>query len=150
MDPKVVALFNHWCHADAIRVFVHQKVPEVEQDPGLPEYLAHLGEFSSSMSRLVVFYGLIYVVIEGYQELDLRESAVDTLLSNEDMVSHLRRFRNSVFHYQSTPLSNKHLDFLTADGSEKWVKELWRALDRFFQSNLPIKEHIDELKRLAT
>ena len=150
MDPRLVALYNHWCHADAIRVFVHQPVPEAERDQDLPPEMIELAEFSSSMSRIVVWYSLLYVVIEGYAELGMNDDNVDAVLENEEMVSYLRRFRNSVFHYQPELMPKKHLEFLAADGSEVWARSLNRALDRFFLANLPIKEQIDALKVHAT
>lgn len=150
MNSRLVALYNHWCHADSIRVFVHQPVPDAERDPGMSHDLMELAELSSSMSRLVVWYSLLYVVIEGYIEIGVRDEQVDSLLLNEEMVSHLRRFRNSVFHFQPELLSKKHLDFLAADGSEIWIRSFNRAIERFFLANLPIKEQIDALNERAT
>jgi hypothetical protein len=128
---------------------VREKVPGDARDSGLADALLELADFSSSTSRLVVWYSLIYVVVEGYMELRLQDEHVDALLSNDELVGHLRRFRNSVFHYQRDLLSQKHLDFLASEGSELWVRELNRAFERFFLANLPIKEQIAELNALA-
>ena len=146
MAPRLVALYNHWCHADCIRVFIREKVPDRERDPDLPAALAELGDLSSSMSRLVVWYSLIYVVVEGYIELELRDEELDKLLANEELVGSLRRFRNSVFHYQPELIPKKHVEFLKSEGSEHWMRALNRAFDRFFLVNLPIREQLAQFR----
>ncbi|WP_407194628.1 hypothetical protein [Bradyrhizobium sp. STM 3566] len=56
---------------------------------------------------MAVFYGLFYVVIEGYRPLELKEEAIDALLGANDYESRLRRFRNAVFHYQADPFDKR-------------------------------------------
>jgi len=146
MDTKLLALFGHWCNADAIRVFVHADLPKDECDVDLQEELSRLGAFSSSLSRLSVWYSLLYVVIEGYQELNHVDADIDTLLKQREYVDYLRIFRNATFHYQKDPLTEKARAFLCAKDSEIWIRSLNRAFDRFFLANLPIKEQIDAVK----
>jgi hypothetical protein len=146
MNSKLVSLFGHWCNADAVRIFVHADIPANERDAGLPEELAKLGEFSSSFSRLCVWYALLFVVLEGYRELKLVDPEVDALLERFSYVESLRTFRNATFHYQKDPISDKAMAFLTAADSEVWIRKLNRALDRYFLVNLPIKEQIESMK----
>jgi hypothetical protein len=146
MNSKLVALFGRWCNADAIRIFVHADIPTKERDAGMPEELVKLGEFSSSFSRLSVWYSLLYVVLEGYRELKLADPEVDALLEKCEYVESLRTFRNATFHYQKDPLSDKAMTFLTAADSEAWIRRLNHALDRYFLVNLPIREQIESMK----
>src|ERR1700688_3247229 len=45
------------------------------------------------------WYGGLYVVIEGWRELELTDTAIDELLQSSN-VELLRRYRNGVFHFQ--------------------------------------------------
>ena len=47
------------------------------------------------------WYGGLYAVIEGWQELGLTDPTIDRLLESPN-VELLRRYRNGVFHYQMT------------------------------------------------
>ena len=47
----------------------------------------------------------LYVVVEGWNELELTDPAIDAHLNNDDgpeLVGAIRRHRNGVFHYQQT------------------------------------------------
>ncbi len=49
------------------------------------------------------WYASLYVVVEGWSEVPLSDPAVDDLLAaNPRYTENLKRYRNSVFHYQST------------------------------------------------
>lgn len=146
MDHKLLALYGHWCNADAVRIVVSAEIPDKDSDPDMPEELSRLGNYSSSLSRLVVWYSLLYVVVEGYIELKLRDPIVDELLGAEKYVDTLRLFRNATFHYQKEPISEKAIKFLAIEDSEKWIRSLNRALNKFFLERLPIKEQMDAFK----
>lgn len=148
MDPKLLALYAHWCNADAIRIFVHADLPEGECDGDLPKELSRLGAISSSLSRLSVWYSLLYVVVEGYGELKLIDADIDALLKQRKYVEYLRIFRNATFHYQRNPLTKKARAFLCAEDSEIWIRSMNRALEKFFLARLPIKEQIDGIKAM--
>lgn len=149
MDPRLIALYSHWCTADAVRVFIHTPLPPEACDVDLPEELQKLGAFSSTLSRLSVWYSLLYVVVEGYQEIKLSDNEVDALLEDQEYVDYLRIFRNATFHYQKDPLTEKARKFLCAEDSEIWIRRLNKALDKFFLKTLPIKEQMDAIKGTA-
>lgn len=83
------------------------------------------------MHLLLVFYSLLYVVIEGYQEQDVRDSKIDELLKS-DNVALLKRFRNAVFHFQKDLESQKLLGFLEKPETELWTQQVFKAFGRFF------------------
>ncbi|WP_199029505.1 hypothetical protein [Ralstonia sp. ASV6] len=111
---KLAALHRHWIIADAVRVVVQQKVLTPDQEEralknlGI-EYVA-FGEHASMVFRMQVWYSLLYVVVEGYKELDLRYEPLEEVLAKGDYVDLLRRFRNATFHYQADPLNDKLID----------------------------------------
>jgi hypothetical protein len=93
-------------------------------------------------------YCLIFGVQLRYQEIRLSGVDIDKLLAQTDYVERLRRFRNSVLHYQEDPLSEKHMAFLLAEGSEKWILDLNRAFKAYFERELPIEEWLNKVQQL--
>lgn len=96
---------------------------------------------SELLERLYMelWYGLLFVVVEGWQALELHDPAIDALLGSSHL-NLLRRVRNGVFHFQPTYFDERYLGFVTTDGTAEWVRELHDALGRFFL------EHIAQLK----
>ena len=93
------------------------------------------GQLHSIAMRVGVFYGLLYVVVEGYQDLKYQDSAIDALLKKTHYTAALRRFRNATFHFQEDPFSPKLSEFLEAKDSEVWAKQLHVAFKTFFEKN---------------
>jgi hypothetical protein len=114
----------------------------------IPEPALALVNLLDAANALSVFYATVFVLAEGFKELDLSDPAVDPLLRSENF-DLLRRFRNAMFHYQSDfHESAKVLQLLTKPGSEDWVKELWNALRRWCSQNLQrlVEEHLQQEK----
>lgn len=150
---KLAALHKHWCIADAVRVMVVTPLINDSQRGRLVsrfgfEYAA-LGEFASMMMRMSVWYSLMYVVIEGYIELEEKYELLDELLAQEKYVDHLRLFRNATFHYQENPISEKLIGFLEKVDSEIWIKQVNKAFEQFFLLHLPIEESLSALDKYA-
>jgi hypothetical protein len=97
----------------------------------------------SIFAALSVWYSLLYLVVEGYQELAYHDEQADLLLAHTKYVTALRLFRNATFHYQELPLSPKLMTFLEAKDSETWIKKLNRALRSFFERELDIAGLLD-------
>jgi hypothetical protein len=104
---------------------------------------------------LTYYYSSLYVVINAWQELKLRNPLIDFLLEHQQgVVSLLRRFRNGVFHYQQE-LENPKLAQLLHTGEkhvllihllhDSFVRYYWQWLE-----NLPgteaeqkeLREHV--------
>lgn len=142
---ELVSLHKHWISADAVKQVIYSGVTW-EKSNHMPDDLIEYARVHSAFARISVMYGLIYVVIEGYRELKLSDVRINKLLSEESYVGMLRRFRNSTFHYQKDPVSQKELEFLDADGSEIWIKELHDAFSDFFDREFKITETMSFLK----
>lgn len=82
------------------------------------------------------WYAGLYVVVEGWRELDLRDPEVDQLLASAN-VEPLRRYRNGVFHFQRQYFDERFVGLL-ADGENvvNWVRSLNQALGRVFLERL--------------
>ena len=85
------------------------------------------------------WYGGLFVVIEGWQELGLKDPLIDPLLLSNN-VALLRRYRNGVFHFQRTYFDNRFVEFMR-DGENcvVWVRQLNNEFGRFFLSWLDRK-----------
>ncbi|MGI2069249.1 hypothetical protein [Shewanella baltica] len=143
MKSSMVALHSHWLNADAVKVVINTSI---SIDESFPCEIQKLSQLHSSFRRVSVFYSLLYVVVEGYQELKSFDEKVDLLLEAEDFVNALRLFRNATFHYQKAPIPEKAMKFLEADNSEYWIQELHSAFRQYFEKQLPIQETMAELK----
>ena len=145
MNPQLIALHKHWCIADSVKQFVSEELPNID-DFDAEEWVKELAGMQSTLHRMSVWYSLIYVVVEGYKELNCTHEAVDEILNNDECVDFLRLFRNATFHYQKDPLTEKAQKFLMAKDSEIWIRDLNKALEKFFLDNLPIREFLNAVK----
>lgn len=141
-----LSLYNHWCIADSVRIAVEARIEEKPAEAkflqGVPPAFAEMALKASKFNRIVVWYALLYVVIEGYRELKTPYAPLDEILAEGEYESLLRRFRNATFHCQENPFSAKLIDFLEKPESEVWIQRLNRQLEALFVDVLPIKETI--------
>ena len=134
---RFMALHKHWVTAGSIDHHLRRSLSMKESFPsGVSKEVAEDAIATSGFAALSVWYSLLYVVVEGYSEIGYHDAEVDALLSNEDYVSRLRRFRNATFHYQEDPLSPKLMEFLQAKDSSEWIHNLNRALGNFIEREL--------------
>jgi hypothetical protein len=145
IDVGVLSLHTHWITADAIKERVRLEVKGA--DGQISKEFEELGQHFSRIQSMVVFYALLYVVVEGYRELKLKDDAIEALLANDKYEDQLRCFRNAVFHYQKHPFDERLVEFLDAKDSEHWVKSLHGAFAKFFMSALPITESLERFKK---
>jgi hypothetical protein len=141
-DPArraVAILHRHWLAADSVSYHLRRSMRSAEVDRDAPPGpLAAMSVMVSMLSVMGAWYGLLYVVVEGYRDAKLQDDAIDRLLAQGDFVALLRRFRNATFHVQDEPLPRKLLDFMTAPDSEVWINALNSAFRRFFERRLDI------------
>jgi hypothetical protein len=143
---SVTSLYVHWCTADTIKQFIRAPLPRAskgDMESKMPANLLAAIEQFSTFRRLQVWYALLYVVVEGYQELKDNDADVDALLSDEEMVDAMRRFRNAIFHPQENPLSDKLLGFLARPESEDWPRKLNAAFKRYFEKRIDVQGYVE-------
>ena len=151
-EVKLIALHTCWLNADSIKARIRAGVlssKEKEKIKNLPQELQNLLAFGKTHSLFLaisVWYALLYVVIEGYRELNLSNKEVDELLAQEEYVDLLRQFRNAIFHYQKNPISEKLLGFLTMKESEIWIRKLNSAFAAFFTAYPPINKFLKQFE----
>lgn len=78
------------------------------------------------------WYAGLYVVIEGWQKLNLLDALIDDLLKSRN-VELLRRYRNGVFHFQPRYDDKRFTDFMENGIDEvTWVRSLNQQFGRYF------------------
>ncbi|MEA1981327.1 MAG: hypothetical protein U9N54_10175 [candidate division Zixibacteria bacterium] len=95
------------------------------------------------------WYGSLYVVIEGWEKLELNDAMIDKLLiEHENLIELLKRYRNGVFHFQTKLLDNRFIDFWKAkDNSYLWARLLHEEFIRYFSDYLASAPGDSEQKR---
>ncbi len=110
--------------------------------------------FIEAYMYMSYWYGGLYVVAEGWEDLGLSDSEIDTLLDtptgrkverpankfsgatadvvDETVLDVLRRYRNGAFHYQRNYLDDRFVDFMKVEDSASWARTLNRAFGRYF------------------
>jgi hypothetical protein len=141
MSKKEQAICHHWFMAEAVRLTLKTQFPISTKEGDVFEGVMH------DINRQFVWYGLLFVVIEGYQDMKVSHPSprIDEILKDEELVDHLRRFRNAVFHFQNEPYHDKMLDFLSLPGVEAWVDSLNQALKDYCESVFPGFERLGDL-----
>lgn len=81
---------------------------------------------------MAYWFASLYVLVEGWKQLKLSDAAVDEAIGTGH-ADVLRRFRNSVFHYQETFDDDRFLALSTSHEVVGWAISLARAFDDFFQ-----------------
>jgi len=127
---ELLALHRYYIWANRLREHFDDTVSNPPLSAG-PEtiFLDDRGLFLS------YWYAALYVVVEGWQQLQLSDPEVDALLSSPSL-DLLRRFRNGVCHYQRNYDDPRFLDLIQAQGVVPWVRQLNLVLGRYFLQKL--------------
>lgn len=126
--PKPIdSLHRYFLWADRMRVHCDQVLKSLKEEIkfGSQEHI----DFSLNMS---FWYGELFVVVEGWQELALKDDKIEVLLKNEDFVKLLKRYRNGAFHYQKDYFDGRFMDLISEKNSAKWIRSLNQEFSRFF------------------
>jgi hypothetical protein len=149
LDSRLISLHKHWCVADSVNYNLRRSMSATaDKTHGMADEFAAMGASHSAFLTLSVYYSLLYVVIEGYRESELGDERIDTVLSNEEYVESLRRFRNSTFHFQKVPISQKMMEFLERKDSEHWIRDLNHAFRAFFEKSLDLKSVVAQFQEM--
>ena len=126
-DPEIFNLYKYFVWADrmkdgfdeVLRQHFHEKIEPARFEMEYNLYMSY-------------WFGGLYVVIEGWQQLGLKDKSIGALLHSKN-VRLLRRYRNGVFHFQKDYFDERFLGFLR-DGINHliWIRKLHQEFDRFF------------------
>lgn len=78
------------------------------------------------------WYASLFVVIEGWGDLGLKDSEIDKLLESKN-VDLLRRYRNGVFHFQKDYWDNRFTGFIIeGQNCVEWIRHIHKEFSRYF------------------
>jgi len=101
--------------------------------PTQPEDLVFVAQMDAFI-WVSYWHGSLYVVVEGWRELGLRDAEIDGLLLSQ-YVDVLRRYRNGTFHFQRRYMGNQFSElFKQGDAIVTWVRQLSAAFKRFIDN----------------
>lgn len=129
IEIKFESLYGHWINCNDIWMLVDFNL---ETSSEFPIEWMRAANLYQKFFRLTVAYSLLYVVIEGYNTLRLKDKEIDELLNERKLVNSLKLLRNSIFHYQKNPLPLKLKKFIDDKESAEWARKLRKAFEFFF------------------
>src|ERR1700704_1590909 len=145
IKPEIITLYRYFAYAAHMRDLFRREVNEDWLKMLRADTSGLLAFFYSAPGIYLLYsYSGIYLVIEGWKDLGLKDAVVSKLLESP-FVDRLRLFRNATFHYQKEPISWKHLQFFGTEEerTEKWLNQVYAELERFFRENtLPLPEDL--------
>jgi hypothetical protein len=134
MSPTI-SLHRYFIAANKMRILFDEALREPEQlsrfsglDPITRLLVMHADNYGVFM---FYWYSSIYVVIEGFRELKLKDAKIEALLESPN-VEALRLMRNATFHFQEEFLSPKMYRFMKSTDSVPWISALTEAFSEFF------------------
>lgn len=135
MLDKLISLHKYWIHSNIcyegfknyISTNVDTILDHIKELDFLKFHLLNLDHHSFYRSH---WYSSLYVVIEGYKEIELNISEIEELLKETEFVDKLRLFRNSIFHYQKDIYNSK---FSGVDDTNEFVEWIYKLHKVFGQ-----------------
>lgn len=125
---EILSLHRYYIWANRMRTHFDSILESGKHQTGI-------GEIESFL-YMSYWYGGLYVVIEGWKDLGLRDATIDTLLISPN-VDLLRRFRNGAFHFQRKYNDQRFMDFMTEGiDAVEWIRQLNEQFGRYFLAAL--------------
>lgn len=126
-DEELVALYRYFVWANNMKV----NFEETLKRTGVVDLDSPDGFYVAMYMSL--WYGCLYVVIEGWRDLGLNDQEVESFLASPN-VDLLKRYRNAAFHYQKKYFHEKFTAFLRAsEATASWVRGIHNAFAAYFE-----------------
>lgn len=127
LEKKLITLHKYFIWCDRMRVhfdlILNQNIDDEIVDKKIHEI--------DSMLYMSLWYGLLYVVIEGWEELKLDNQEINELLKS-DNTNLLKRYRNGVFHFQADYNNERFVNFFKEPKTVAWAHKLNEEFSQFF------------------
>jgi len=125
-DSQLVALYRYYVRAANMKVHFEDTLKQT----GAVDITSPDGFYVAMYMSL--WYGCLYIVIEGWRALGLENQEIDALLRSSN-VNLLRTYRNATFHYQKDYLHEKFMTFLReGEATATWVRTTHNAFAGYF------------------
>lgn len=142
-DIHLASLYRYFIWADKLREYF-EKVIVATKDMESSVESTWADDYGLFMAH---WYGALYVVVEGWKDMGLKDQVVDKMLESSN-VKLLKRFRHGAFHFQKEYFDSRFTNFW--DNSKQtvpWVRQLNSAFGRFFLkemgSRTDLNKHVE-------
>ena len=92
-----------------------------------------------TMVHLDLWYGCLFVVVEGWRKEKIRDEAVTAFLRDRAKRALLEGYRNAVFHYGSSYIDARQEKLFRDEAFVEWVSGLHDAISNFFLREIPVE-----------
>lgn len=133
LTPEIITLHRYFIWADRMRVHFDQVLQNLGTDPKpMADKLFTDEKGINTFLYMSLWYGTFYVLIEGWQELGLKDKKIDAMLKSKN-VALLKRYRNGVFHFQKEYYDKRFIE-LMENGIDitNWIRDLRDEFSRWF------------------
>lgn len=139
-----MSLHRYWIYSNRMREYFEAALTESPQnftnlaketDPVKATVAAATFAIGSGIF-MSYWYGSLYVVIEGWRQLQLTDPKIDLLLLSSN-VRFLKKYRDGVFHFQRNYFDDRFLGFIKAGHSVEWVRTIHSELGEYFRREIP-------------
>jgi hypothetical protein len=132
MNTPVPSLFRYYMCMSLARhefyKYMNEDIKKTASDDHAQTGMGLL--YTKSGLFMQVWYGMLFVVVEGWEQSGLSDPEIEQLLANAEYVTKLRNFRNAVFHYQKQFLPVKQEGLFADRAIVEWIIQLSDAFER--------------------
>ena len=121
------------------------KEPWLERIYNTPQFAGYLLSVDQPALYMSLWYGMLYVLVEGWIALKLNDPHIDALLKSQN-TELLKLYRHGTFHFHEKLLSPICRKILTEPNETKWVDELTDAFKAYFDSKTGTREFLAAIK----
>lgn len=130
LKPEIITLHRYFIWADRMRVHFDATLKSVNPKTFSP--VAKDEKDIEVFLYMSLWYGMFYVLIEGWQRLKLKDKKIDKLLKSNN-VSLLKLYRNGVFHFQKKYYDKRFIKLMKeGQNIANWIRELRDEFSRWF------------------
>lgn len=122
-------------------------VPWLERMHQAPKFAGYLLTVDQPAIYMALWYGMLYVVVEGWKRLGLSDPKVDTLLSSHN-TELLKHYRNGTFHFHEGLVSPICEKILMAPDQTKWTDDLTDSFKAYFDRQKETREFMQAAKTM--
>lgn len=147
-DEQLMTLARYYMSAELMRLHaldhMKAKVVKMKTDEGKPKRLQSKWHTDACRSYIELWLATLYVVVEGYNKLELECPEIDALM-DEKLIERLKLFRHGVFHYVPKWWSMPHTRLIDIQpgafpNSLAWAQKLHFAIFHFLKPHVKLIE----------
>lgn len=131
-DNPINILHRYFIWANRMRIYFDETLQK-HKERKIDEHRFGI----ESMMYMSLWYGLLFVVIEGWQSLKLSDATIDELLKSPNVVL-LKKYRNATFHYpeKCEYQDERFENFFQEQTTVQWVRQLNSEFSHYFLNAL--------------